>query len=75
MVAVLVRRRRHGRLEGLKRGFLIRTKVEDGMQRLGLSLLAIMHPGGALFRRMAGPWRGRRLVLSLDSESNGSDGG
>jgi len=67
---MLARLRRHGRLEGLERGFLVRTKVEDGMQGLGVGLLAIMHPGGALFRRMAGPGRGRRLVLSLDSESN-----
>jgi hypothetical protein len=69
-VVMFVRRRRHGRLEGLERGFLIRAKVEDSLQRLGVSLLAVMHPGGALFGRVCGPLRRRRLVLGLDSVSN-----
>jgi hypothetical protein len=40
------------------------------MQRLGVSLLAVVHPRGALGGR---GWRtrgGLRLVLSLDSVSN-----
>ena len=74
-VVMIARRRRHGPLEGLERGFLVRAKVEDGMQGLGMSLLAIMHPGGALVGRMGGVRRGWRRILGLDSGGDRDDSG
>jgi hypothetical protein len=74
-LVMIVWRRRHGRLEGLECGFLVRAKVEDGMQGLGVRLLAVMHPGGALVGRMGGVRRGWRRILGLDSVGDRGDGG
>jgi hypothetical protein len=74
-LVMIARRRGHGRLEGLERGFLVRAKVEDGMQGLGASLLAIMHPGGALVGPMGGVRSGWRRILGLDSVGDRDDGG
>ena len=75
VVVMIARRRRHGRLEGLERGFLVRTKVEDGMQGLGVGLLAVMHPGSALVGRMSAVRRGWRRILGLDSVGDRDNGG